>query len=98
DGHVTGVQTCALPISFESQFEDLISYELYATLRARPSNFPGARVAGLEVEAQARPHPWLSLMASYSLQRTWNLKDDPRYYLNERSEERRVGKECRSGW
>ena len=37
---------------------------------------------GLEVEALVRPAGWWSVMASYTLLHTENLKDDPRYYLN----------------
>src|SRR5437870_11502112 len=59
DGHVTGVQTCALPISSISRF-------------------PGFAVGGRGQYGQARNARALSVGC--------------------RSEERRVGKECRSRW
>src|SRR5439155_23429794 len=62
-------------------YDDLISYEYYPPMLARPYNFSAARVAGLEVEASARPFEWLSMSASYTLLFTQNLKDDERYYL-----------------
>jgi iron complex outermembrane receptor protein len=67
---------------FYALYEDLISYEYYPPLLARPVNFAAARVTGLEVEARAEPLAWLLASASYSLLFTQNLKDDPRYYLN----------------
>ncbi|MHB8874782.1 MAG: TonB-dependent receptor plug domain-containing protein [Myxococcaceae bacterium] len=68
---------------FASLYEDLISYEYRPPLLSRPYNFAAARVAGLEAEGQARPFPWLSAAASYTLLASQNLRDDPRYYLNE---------------
>lgn len=67
---------------FYALYEDLISYEYYPPLLARPVNFAAARVVGLEVEARVVPVPWVSASATYSLLYTQNLKDDPRYYLN----------------
>src|SRR5690625_7848033 len=62
DGHVTGVQTCALPI------------------------FSALRSAGTQ-----EPPPAASADDGAA--------DDPEaHLLEERSEERRVGKECRSRW
>lgn len=68
---------------FYSLYEDLISYEYYPPMLARPYNFASARVVGLEVEARATPHPWLSAEAAYALLHSQNLRDDPRYYLKE---------------
>ncbi|MFZ5471244.1 MAG: TonB-dependent receptor plug domain-containing protein [Myxococcota bacterium] len=68
---------------FYALYEDLIVYEYYPPMLARPFNFAAAEVAGLEAEAEARPHPLLSLAASYTLLFSANLKDDPRYYLKE---------------
>ena len=66
---------------FWSLYEDLISYEYYPPLRARPYNFMTARVAGIEAEAALTPWPWLSASGSYTFLSTQNLKDDERYYL-----------------
>src|SRR5690606_41041142 len=65
DFHVTGVQTCALPIFLEAQ-RQLVE-------------------AGTEVhliDLREHPLPLCDASAAY----------------NDRSEERRVGKECRSRW
>jgi vitamin B12 transporter len=66
---------------FASLYEDLISYEYYPPLLARPYNFQAARVLGLEAEGTVEPTDWLSAAASWTLLSTQNLKDDPRYYL-----------------
>src|SRR6266508_1993431 len=60
DGHVTGVQTCALPISTVHAFIDAVAID---GVIDRPAHF----------DAIERRERW-------------------------RSEERRVGKECRSRW
>src|SRR5439155_17685047 len=62
DGHVTGVQTCALPISTNSVFLQ-------------------TRSATSSVQAERKSSPSPNRLVSRS-----------------RSEERRVGKECRSQW
>src|SRR5689334_23450948 len=81
DGTVTGVQTCALPIS-ATQVMELES--VLATLEAA------------QVAAAAQPP-----------QGNRFVRDPERYFFsifgtpstqNTRSEERRVGKECRSRW
>lgn len=66
---------------FFALYEDLISYEYYPPMRARPYNFMAARVAGVEAEAALTPWPWLTASGSYTFLSTQNLKDDPRYYL-----------------
>lgn len=66
---------------FYALYEDLISYEYYPPMLARPMNFAAAQVGGLEVEGRVEPLPWLSASASYSFLLTQNLKDDPRWYL-----------------
>ncbi len=66
---------------FGSLTEDLISYEYYPPQLAKPYNFSAASVLGGEVEARARPFPWLEGSASYTYLSTQNLRDDPRYYL-----------------
>jgi iron complex outermembrane receptor protein len=69
--------------AFVSLYEDLISYEYYPPLLAKPYNFQAAQVRGVEVEAAVAPRPWLSLQATYGLLHSQNLKDDARYYLRE---------------
>lgn len=66
---------------FGSLYEDLISYEYYPPNLARPFNFQAARVAGVEVEGELKPWPWLEASASYTFLDSQNLRDDPRYYL-----------------
>lgn len=66
---------------FYALYEDLISYEYYPPMRARPYNFMAARVAGVEAEAALTPWPWLGVSGSYTFLTTQNLKDDERYYL-----------------
>ncbi len=66
---------------FYSLYEDLISYEYYPPLLARPYNFATARVSGLEAEARLEPTHWLGATGSYTYLSSQNLKDDPRYYL-----------------
>src|SRR5688572_30981449 len=78
---VTGVQTCALPISSEPK----------RPLGRVPSSAPGLRpsapVVSLSVAATHHLRPRLSFRA-----RCPSGRSSPR------SEERRVGKECRSRW
>ncbi|MBX7116760.1 MAG: TonB-dependent receptor [Myxococcaceae bacterium] len=69
--------------AFISLYEDLISYEYYPPLLARPYNFQAAQVRGIEVEGKITPRPWLTAQASYTLLDSRNLKDDARYYLRE---------------
>src|SRR2546430_6170315 len=83
---VTGVQTCALPISFA---------EFYRVMR------PGGRLCLLEITLPASA-------VSRALLKVWLTGFVPRIasviahrdapLLMRRSEERRVGKECRSRW
>src|SRR5207253_5647202 len=75
DGHVTGVQTCALPISARG-------------LRATSA-----------ISATARRVLWPSSARSRSGPSCWaRSAAKPRCRKRRRSEERRVGKECRSRW
>src|SRR5690606_40028738 len=76
DFHVTGVQTCALPI-FDPACE-------------RQFGVPAADLCALIGS------PYASLMEPEA---RYKLHDDIQLQLAQRSEERRVGKECRSwGW
>src|SRR5205809_2571251 len=81
DVAVTGVQTCALPISF---FLRLTSTILELESRLMAMKFTTARMMTLPVASQC-----------WNLHAT-SLSENPNGRW--RSEERRVGKECRSGW
>ncbi|QSQ28570.1 TonB-dependent receptor [Pyxidicoccus parkwayensis] len=65
---------------FGALYENLIAYELYPPLLARPYNFDAARVWGMELEGEAHPLPWLSASASYTWLRTQNRYGDPRFF------------------
>jgi len=65
---------------FGALYEDLIAYELYPPMLARPYNFDAARVWGAELEGEARPLAWLSASGSYTWLRTQNRLGDPRYF------------------
>src|SRR5256885_8093621 len=81
DYKVTGVQTCALPISLGSH--------------------PGALKVGLrlrdETKRYVRANVSFGATQAYTLAQALGSFSDPSYY-QDRSEERRVGKECRSRW
>src|SRR5260370_15641443 len=82
DSSVTGVQTCALPIS-----------------TSRPAGEKKRRAAGLEVaknRVSVRYDPRLGGRAAGGEQVPALLHNG--HEPVERSEERRVGKECRSRW
>src|SRR5256885_7121283 len=79
DYKVTGVQTCALPIS-NVRFS-----------RLPPTEPPPVCGTSVVFSSSADPKPSNNVSASRSSQA------DPRFVLD-RSEERRVGKECRSRW
>src|SRR2546430_7208198 len=72
---VTGVQTCALPISVNQAFSKLLA-EGYLQVRKQSGIFV----------ADHLPATFLKAVRPATIART------------ERSEERRVGKECRSRW
>src|SRR5690606_40253832 len=76
DFHVTGVQTCALPISRLNKF---------LHCRNRQPQIPFSGKTGTLRRLQVM----VSLRNPVHLKRGWQLI---------RSEERRVGKECRSRW
>src|SRR5439155_10878934 len=82
DGHVTGVQTCALPISFYAAMKEWGKYTLVFS--------PAEADLVLEIRFKA-PFNGDKHVPSYAPQCNLTIYD--------RSEERRVGKECRSrGW
>lgn len=66
---------------FTGLYENLIAYEYYPPVLAKPYNFAAALAGGLEVEGAVAPVSWLEAQASYTFLSTQNLKDDPRYYL-----------------
>src|SRR5690348_17924858 len=82
DGRVTGVQTCALPISFASSSvsETLVARPVKVAEPAgnTPVRLTGAGFGGRGVHGHGDGHAHGSPLT--------------------RSEERRVGKECRGGW
>src|SRR5256885_5470637 len=80
DYKVTGVQTCALPISPRSW---------KASWRSRPS--PGSPATG----PRSR---WRPTIPTSTLSAPASVPGDRGYGWSSRSEERRVGKECRSRW
>src|SRR5690606_40624853 len=77
DFHVTGVQTCALPICSSNNSTSLFCSNSFANsirMRHPPEN------------------------VSVFLTKSVGLKPNPMRTFSARSEERRVGKECRSRW
>src|SRR5207253_8402228 len=87
DGHVTGVQTCALPISARPAFgtagEADADRKAGAFLEFLVSLDTAKRVLGIESEALKELQARLDAGFERAV---------------ERSEERRVGKEWRGGW
>src|SRR5690348_17359859 len=82
DGRVTGVQTCALPISLDLSELTVADVMIHRkAIRMIDADLPPREIIA---QAMASPHTRMPL-----------YKDDPE---NIRSEERRVGKECRSRW
>src|SRR5690348_17638588 len=81
DGRVTGVQTCALPISSRRK---PLSFKLREELK-KDSGFR------LEVPCRESTRAFERLQTAFRANGV-NLVTD------QRSEERRVGKECRSRW
>src|SRR5207245_5270778 len=88
DATVTGVQTCALPISMT---------ELSTARRRRFSGSPQTAVGAAPTRRAQLRHrayfvpgctPWTASLKGTSLTSS----------MRSRSEERRVGKECRYGW
>src|SRR5690606_39545923 len=83
DFHVTGVQTCALPIS-----------ALVAEVRS-PKQVDAKIPVVSGADLLERPNVFLFILDKYSGSRSLA---EYYGYDNSRSEERRVGKECRYRW
>jgi vitamin B12 transporter len=60
---------------FWTRYQDLITYEYYPPLSARPFNVGLADAWGLEAEARVQPWTWLEAAGAYTLQWTENLRD-----------------------
>src|SRR5690606_39515457 len=88
DFHVTGVQTCALPILREAKRRYPNLRIVYLSSRT----YAGYAVRDLNPE----PFAYESAFAVRGLIQE-QIEGNPRYNAD-RSEERRVGKECRSRW
>src|SRR5439155_13086726 len=83
DGHVTGVQTCALPISL------LFFIEQLRQLLSRKKS---------KAQIVAKIEDQLAVRSINKMIESTDVIMIARGDLGIRSEERRVGKECRSGW
>src|SRR5206468_6159800 len=86
---VTGVQTCALPISFRVNFDAAKDVAKYECFYLRPTNGRADDQVRRNHSTQYISHPdfpWFRLR-----------KEFPEKYES-RSEERRVGKEWRDRW
>src|SRR5207248_8628214 len=96
DRTVTGVQTCALPIlgaRFHGMEEVKGSNPFRSTKTFRffcDSGF----AAGVQLAVQVQEAPRAAEQAAHA----WSSDQIPRRSLLLRSEERRVGKECRCRW
>src|SRR5690606_40181291 len=91
DFHVTGVQTCALPILFKD-------------LMPRSDEVWELKTADLRIFGWLyRPRKFIAVVGGYAddykgAHNKQNYEDAKRKVLRCRSEERRVGKECRCRW
>src|SRR5699024_11360200 len=87
DRNVTGVQTCALPICL-SMVMQYLSNPIYLIVYAL--GFGVGIYCGMLIETK--------LALGYSVVEVYVQNDDHTLANALRSEERRVGKECRSQW
>src|SRR5205823_8768070 len=97
DKVVTGVQTCALPISWKRSVSaanraglDRLAGPPALQVCRQP---PGRGVAAWWVLVEALETDRFQVAVHLGIELPW-----PRRLLLQRSEERRVGKECRSRW
>src|SRR5207253_4598284 len=103
DGHVTGVQTCALPISkaasnFSSQssvfiLRSCVRLALVTSVACTPPRAPPVRFQRRNVST----FPKSSSPAAAFARPPGTFSSSQRSFSPLKSEERRVGKECRSG-
>src|SRR5207302_3803810 len=98
DFHVTGVQTCALPILEPERTAEMIARypDLIVGIKNAHFSRPGWDAADRSVEAgrlSNRP-----VMIDFTPRPDRSYQDLILKHLRPRSEERRVGKERRSGW
>src|SRR5690606_40681256 len=91
DFHVTGVQTCALPI-----YVVRVEEPLQPLARADPHVVPALR-AHVQITLQLRAIEH-RITGSALHPKPLRHRTRPTLGLDPRSEERRVGKECRSRW
>src|SRR5256884_1317297 len=82
DVAVTGVQTCALPISF-----------LWETGAQPPARWHGAGEGPAQYFSSTPEAAWAEFLRHEEIREAADLAG-----VERRSEERRVGKECRSRW
>src|SRR5690606_40320180 len=91
DFHVTGVQTCALPIylDFEEPTVAYVDETLIDVLIYRTTQNDGQGFVGIFSEF----NPDIAIITEGGSNNTNSIQR----FVDERSEERRVGKECRRG-
>src|SRR5262249_56728244 len=90
DWSVTGVQTCALPISTSTRPRTLASNMPKPTFLVSWKS-----LYFLSLTALMRP---TSLPSLYAKKFCTSANSKKGFFFSSRSEERRVGKECRSRW
>src|SRR5205823_8275483 len=86
DKLVTGVQTCALPISFPLRAPD------------ESAKSPHAQRINQRMEAKVGFEPTFTALQTVASFPSATSPSAGAVWRHERSEERRVGKECGSGW
>src|SRR5207302_8000659 len=94
DFHVTGVQTCALPIFRQHE----IGYRDFQFIFRRGGH-GGLNASNIFITDEANRAAGETRQAGYlDWAMSAQLGLDQREWVGRRSEERRVGKECRSRW
>src|SRR5690606_40811821 len=97
DFHVTGVQTCALPISFPADPRAPLTHDHHYGINLRAGEFMEEATLIASVRAIAK-QAGAAIMAHYGMDLKLRLKADTSpLTAADRSEERRVGKEARRG-
>src|SRR5439155_6792984 len=98
DGHVTGVQTCALPISSwgrQSRCHDQRAWQWHRDWRPHEAILHPHGAAG---EPLTLPLGLVILNVEFGEEGEVGSRQRAHARLELRSEERRVGKGCRCGW